>query len=442
MYTIQLDGRLFYDPRIADYALNKPTLTLEANKHGTLSFTVYPAHPEYHAVKKTISRMAVYRDKELICLARPTYVKRTFRNGLEYKCEEVTAWLNDFMLRPGQYDYTVEGFFGFVLDSYNARADSQNAILLGRITCGKDDEISYKADKHIGFWDALKAAIVNKYTGYLVPRYEGNQIYLDFLNEEDLPESTQQIIFGENLTDLFIETDTSDTFSILIPTGADYDAQDETGKTIKKQVTIESVNDGKDYITSQAGYAICGWREMQKQFPEAETPEDLLKVATEYLENEAVTFSETVKLSAIDLHNADVNVAAFRFLTRVTAKSSIHDLSGKYVLSQIAIPLGSPESAPITLGDTARTLTDRIVTNAETAASAYTVSELQTESDAIRETTQEIQKIVGTDASAALRIGKATRDGTEMDAIILNDDWIFKVGEFDLLTTLRSLQGG
>lgn len=180
MYTIQLDGRLFYDPRLADYALNKPTLTLEANKHGTLSFTVYPAHPEYHAIKKTVSKLAVYRDKELICLARPTYVKRTFRNGLEYKCEEVTAWLNDFMLRPGQYDYTVEGFFGFILDSYNARADSQNAILLGRITCGKDDEISYKADKHIGFWDALKAAVVNKYTGYLVPRYEGTKSILIF----------------------------------------------------------------------------------------------------------------------------------------------------------------------------------------------------------------------------------------------------------------------
>ena len=55
MYTIYVDGRLLYDPRIQDTALKNPILELEANKHGSLSFTIFPNHAEYGNIKKVLS---------------------------------------------------------------------------------------------------------------------------------------------------------------------------------------------------------------------------------------------------------------------------------------------------------------------------------------------------------------------------------------------------
>ena len=100
MYTIYHNGSLMYSPEFDEYTLEAPIMTLEANKFGTLQFTIYPDHPNYSNISKITSVLSVYKDGALYRQLRPTYSKRAFRNGITHKCESVLARLNDFQFRP------------------------------------------------------------------------------------------------------------------------------------------------------------------------------------------------------------------------------------------------------------------------------------------------------------------------------------------------------
>lgn len=437
MYTIYVDGRLLYDPRIADTALKSPTLELEANKHGSLSFTIHPTHAEYGNIQKLLSTLSVYRDGQLVYQGRPTYSNRAFRKGIEYKCEEMTARMNDFLLRPGTYTMTVHDFISAMLTGYNQRDAYTFPFMIGDVISHAASEITYECKDYIGYWDAMQEAVVKQLGGYLVPRYEYGAVSIEYHSDETLPSAQQQIVFGKNMTDLFIETDTDETFSILVPTGADIETEDEQGNITKTPLTIESVNGGKDYIVNVVGFDVCGMREMHKRWETIDDAQTLLETAREYLYNEAVRFSESVELSAVDLHNANVNVEAFWLLVWVTAVSSVHNLSARYVLKRIKIPLGSPNSSDISLGDTSRTLTDRIVGDAATAKStaavnSVSISELQGSTDEIKSSVQTLQTIFGTDENAILRVGKITRNGQQIDALILKSNYALQVEGIDV----------
>lgn len=362
MYTIYHNGRLMYDPRFDEYGLEAPTMTLEANKFGTLSFTIYPNHPEYDNPSKLTSVLSVYKDGTLYKQFRPTWSRRAFRNGVQHKCESILARLNDFQFRPFDYAGTLRGFVEKVLDSYNSRADEDKRILIGNILVTDDnDYVHYSSVDYMGHWEALNSRLVDTHGGYFMERYSDGKVYLDYLRDEDLPVSAQAIRFGENLTDLFIETDSEETFSVLVPVGADVETFDEHGDPITKRLTIETVNDGKDYIENAAGIALYGRRETSHRWEDVTLPQNLLTKGTAYLESIAVKFKESVELSAIDLHNADANVESYGWMEWVPVQSSVHDLAENYLLLKQTLPLGSPESSKIQLGATRRTLTDRLM---------------------------------------------------------------------------------
>jgi len=397
MYTIYHDGRLMFDPRFDEYGLSAPTLTLEAHKFGSLSFTIYPNHPEYGRLNKISSTLSVYKDGVLFFQCRPAWSKRGMRNSIQYKCEDILARLNDFQMRPFDYSGTLEGFVDAVLASYNDRVEISKQILKGRVTVtDTTDYVHYSSVDYLPHWDVLQTRLVSTHGGYFVPRYESGGIYLDYLRDEDLSNATQEIRFGENLTDLFIETDAANTYSVLVPVGADYDTFDEHGDPITKRLTIESVNDGKDYIENAAGIALYGRRETSRRWENVTLPQNLLTKGREWLEQNAVKFAETVDLSAVDMHNANTNVEAFGWLQWINAVSTIHGLSEQYISEKITIPLGNPSSSKLRLGATRLTLTERVM-NTVSGATQQAISDTATR---LRDTTlmdlEEIRQTITT----------------------------------------------
>lgn len=377
MYTIYHNGSLMYSPEFDEYTLEAPTVTLEANKFGTLQFTIYPDHPEYSRLSKITSVLSVYKDGALYRQFRPTYSKRVFRGGMTHKCESVLARLNDFQFRP--FDYispenatnAIEDFVETVLDSYNARVDSSLQILKGNIlVTDPNNYIHYSSLDYLGHWDVLQSRLVDTHGGYFMERYSGGKIYLDYLREEDLPTSTQAIRFGENLTDLFIETDSANTFSVLVPTGADIEVADEYGETHTERLTIKTVNGGLDYIESAAGIALYGRRETTQRWQDVTQPQNLLTKAQEYLQSIAVKFKETVSLDALDLHNADASIVSYNWMDKIPVESAVHDIDETYILYKITLPLNNPLSGKIQLGETRLTLTDRILNTVNPATQA------------------------------------------------------------------------
>ena len=359
MYTITHNGGMFFDPRVDGYPVGNPRLSREGNRIGTLTFTVYPQHPEYELIRSLSSVFSVYKDGRLIFKGRPAYSRRTFRGGMEYKVEEVTAFMNDFKVRPMTMTGQASEFFFAVMNSYNLRTGVP--ILPGEVTVY--GEITAEISEYPGHWEALQNYLVTALGGYMIPRYEGGKIYLDYLQESDLPRAAQSIRFGENLTDLFVETSSDDTFSAVIPFGGIPDGATE-------KVNITSVNGGSDYLVNEGAMALYGIRETTREWGDVTDPAELLRLAEGWLNDNAIKFRETVELSAIDLHNADANIESFSYMHWVHAESTLHDVSADYVATREEIPLSKPTGTMIRLGGSRRTFSESLSTAANSAQMA------------------------------------------------------------------------
>lgn len=371
MYTLYNDGALLFDPRFDEYTVEAPTMTQEANKIDALTFTIYPNHPSYGNISKITSTLSVFKDGALVKQFRPSWSRRAFRNGIQYKCEGILARLNDFKFRPFDYTGTLEGFVEAVLSSYNSRVDNSKKILKGLIlVTDNNDYVHYSSVDYLGHWDVLQSRLVDTHGGYFIERYSNGAVYLDYLRDEDLYTSLQPIVFGENLTDLFIETDSNETYSVLVPVGADIKTFDEHGDEVTERLTIKTVNDGLDYIENAAGIALYGRRETSYRWDDVTLPQNLLAKGLEYLQRIAVKFKETVQLKAIDLHNMDADIASFNWMDWITVRSDVHDVYSNYLLQKITIPLDNPMGCTIQLGEQRLSLTDRINNTVNSATQA------------------------------------------------------------------------
>lgn len=371
MYTLYNDGALLFDPRFDEYTVEAPTMTQEANKIDALTFTIYPNHPSYGNISKITSTLSVFKDGALVKQFRPSWSRRAFKNGIQYKCEGILARLNDFKFRPFDYTGTLEGFVEAVLSSYNSRVDNSKKILKGLIlVTDNNDYVHYSSVDYLGHWDVLQSRLVETHGGYFIERYSNGAVYLDYLRDEDLYTSLQPIVFGENLTDLFIETDSNETYSVLVPVGADIKTFDEHGDEVTERLTIKTVNDGLDYIENAAGIALYGRRETSYRWDDVTLPQNLLAKGLEYLQRIAVKFKETVQLKAIDLHNMDADIASFNWMDWITVRSDVHDVYSNYLLQKITIPLDNPLGCTIQLGEQRLSLTDRINNTVNSATQA------------------------------------------------------------------------
>lgn len=347
MYTITHNGATLYDPRLQGYPVDRPKLTREANVFDSLTFTLYPQHPAYGHLDKKSSILNLYRDGTLLCQFVPTYHRRIFNGGIEYKCKNIICFLDDFYFRTIEYNGAASGLITSVLSEYNARVGTAYRIMVGNIHSAS---VEYKVSDPKTLWEALQEIPANS-GGYIAPRFESGNIYLDYLQDADLTLCSQKIQFGENMTDLFIETDTDNCFSVLYPFGTNED---------NEVVSIAEANGGVDYLEDATAVQNYGRREKMVTWTNVEDAADLLARAQAKLSEISALFYEGVQLSAVDLHNLNVNIPALEFLRLIDCVSVPHGYTHRYPITKISMPLDAPDSEDITLGMAPKSLTDRI----------------------------------------------------------------------------------
>ena len=71
MYKIFADDTLIYDSTLEDYKIGKGLITLETNKSGSFTFSLYPDHFYYDKFIKLKTVITVYKSNKivLICIA-------------------------------------------------------------------------------------------------------------------------------------------------------------------------------------------------------------------------------------------------------------------------------------------------------------------------------------------------------------------------------------
>ncbi len=391
MYHIKCDGNVLFDPRDDELIVENPKVNLEVNTVGEGSFTIFKSHPYYGRLKKLKSVFEVSDDIGVIFRGRMTNDSRDFHNSLLVDLEGAMAYFNDSKVRPYSFpedwlddaEYitaansgnVIAFFLKWLINQHNAQVEEFQRFKLGNVTVTDPNNYLSRSDSgYPSTWEVLKSKLFDSALGgYLCIRYEADGNYIDYLSEFELT-NTQEIVFGENLLDLKTDSDASETYSAVIPIGATTETEntDDDGNTVtsKNTLTIESLPDGDitddivkegDTIYSRSAVEAYGWicAPVEKTTWEDVTEaQNLLSKSVEFLVSDGMMLSESIEVTAVDLHFTDDQIRSFRIYRNVKVQSSPHGHSGTYQLPKLQLDLLNPQNTKITVGGTKRTLTD------------------------------------------------------------------------------------
>nr|DAF50651.1 MAG TPA: tail protein [Siphoviridae sp. ctHAs12] len=338
MYTIYADDALLYSPGDEELSVLSPVLETQCNAAGTLTFVLLPEHPMYSALHKMRTRIDIRQDDEIIWRGRVLETETDFYRQKTVTCEGELTYLVDSVLHPyklADYDGTAAGLFRLYLTRHNEAVSEAQQFQIGNV-----DIETLSSVENTGYgntWDEISDNLIDIHGGFLRVRYDGETRYLDWTKESGT--SCGQVIrFGENLLDLSEYVSASEVVTCLIPYAGQGDSQ----------ITIKSVNDGKDYIEDEAGIALYGriWGVTEFDAKDAST---LLEMAKENLQKR-LKETITITISAVDLHLLDVNAESFRVGDKVRVVSPPHGIDAEYTCTAISLDLVSPDQSEYTFG--------------------------------------------------------------------------------------------
>lgn len=355
MYQVYCDGQLLHDPRMQEYQLVSPVLSLELNKTGSFTFTQYPDHPMAGKIQKLKSIIEVKKDGAVLFRGRPLFSKEGFYRQQDYTCEGELAFLLDSRVRPFQMAGGVADLFTYLINQHNKQVDEYKRFKVGKVTVtDPNDYINRSNITYETTWDILNTRLLDTLGGYLWVRHEVDGVYLDYLADFSSV-STQHITFGENLLDYARTRDGSEIATALIPLGARL--KDGEGNQTDERLTIAEVNDGKDYVYDEAAVKRYGWIFTTQTWDDVTQAENLKKKGLDALQ-EAVKMVETIEMTSADLSQMDKSYDDFRIGQYVLVDSPPHGIKGdRFLDTKMTLYLSDPSQNKLTFGRVRSTFT-------------------------------------------------------------------------------------
>ena len=375
MYQVYCDGQRLHDPRLQEYQLLSPSLSLELNKTGSFTFTQYPNHPMAGLVQKLKSVIEVKKDGAVLFRGRPLSSKDGFYRQQDYTCEGELAFLLDSRVRPFEMAGGVTELFTYLINQHNEQVDETKRFQVGTVTVtDPNDYVNRSNVTYETTWDILNTRLLNTLGGFLWVRHEADGVYLDYL--ADFPYmSTQRITFGENLLDYARTRDGSEIATALIPLGARL--TDADGKQTEERLTISDVNDGKDYVYDQAAVEQYGWIFTTQNWDDVTQAGNLKQKGLDAL-REKIKTVDTIEMTAADLSQMDKSFDDFRIGQYVFVDSPPHGMDGeKFLVTKMTLNLSDPSQNKLIFGRVKSSFTE------ETNRDHQTVGDLISRTEAI-----------------------------------------------------------
>ena len=387
MYQIKCDQYILYDPRHESLKVNNPKCKLEVNTVGEASFSIYSNHPYYGNMKKMKSIFEILQDGHPIFRGRMTNDTRDFDNIKMVDLEGVGAFFNDSVVRPFVFpdDFisnegyiaaafgggnVVEFFLSWLIDNHNAQVEDFQRFNLGRVTVADSTNyIARSSSDYASTWDTMKSKLFDSgLGGYFCIRYEADGNYIDYLSDFELT-NVQHIKYGQNLLDLRTESDAASSYSAVLPLGKKKKEIDENTDD-DSRLDISGLADGNvsediykegDLLISRSAkeaYGLIVAPTKETTWEDVTEADNLKTKGSEYLTTVASKLSNTITVTAVDLHFTDAEIAAFRIYRFIQVESRPHGHEDRYRLTKLDIDILNPQNTKITLGDTKLSMLD------------------------------------------------------------------------------------
>lgn len=385
-YQIVCDGYVLYDPRDEELFVLNPKCNLEANRVGDASFSMVSTHPYFDVLRKKRSIFEIRQDNEPIFRGRMTEDTKDFNNTKLVDLEGILSFFNDSIVRPFAFpedviedaDYieasktgnVVEFFLKSLIDNHNSQVQEFQRFNLGDVTVSDPNNyLSRSSTDYLKTWEVLKTKLFESgIGGYICIRYEEDGNYIDYLEDFELT-NAQPITYGENLLDLSSNSDSSETYSAIIPLGKrkneiDTESDDDSRLTIAElpdgDITDDIVKSG-DTIYSRSAVEEYGWvyaPTSDTTWEDVGEAENLQTNGVDFLTNIGMKLASTITIKAVDLHFSNDEIEAFRIYRTVRLESNPHGQEDLFRLTRLELDLHNPQNTVITIGDTRLSLTD------------------------------------------------------------------------------------
>lgn len=354
MIQIYADGVITYDSRLEAYDLQGLTVTTGLNKGGTAEIIMPPGHPAYGAYTSYRTVVEILRDGATLFRGRALYPVDNFQNLRTVVCEGELCFFGDAISRPYLYTDTPETIFSSVVEVYNAQVEAFKRFKVGTVTVtDANDYVRLESQNAEPVLDTVNK-LLSRCGGYIVFTTDSTGARVVNWYESTGTHSSQVIEFGENLLDFSRSGANTSLVTAVVPYGA---VDESTGK----RLTIESVNNGLDYIKDDAAVALRGTIVKSVTWDDVTEPRNLLRKAQQYLENNRYIIN-SLELTALDLSYMDKSIDCYQVGDTIRVLSKPHGVDETFQLTERTEDLLNPAAGSIKLGKDVKTLTDADVT--------------------------------------------------------------------------------
>lgn len=371
MYQIFFNGKPIYDPRDEGLTIRDPDCHLAVGSSGELAFTIDNDHPYAHTLTKLKGTLELRADGRAIYKGRIRRDTQDFNLSRRIETEGLLACLNDSIIIPfsfpddwlGDPEYqaaatsgnVIRFFLGWLLDEHNRTVGAEQQIRLGEVTVrDPNNYISRASSEYLTTMEVVRQKLEDLLGGYLLVDYSGDTPVLNYY--ADLPlTNVQPVEYGNNLLDLVTETDAVETYTAILPIGAE-------GLTIgglpDGEISPGFIKAGPIIYSQQTEAQYGGIRITRKvEWKEVTIAENLQTKALAQLSTEGSKLAQTITVNAVDL-GGEGEISRFVVGRYIRLESTPHGFGATYPLMELDPDILNPGGTVITLGTTVRTSSD------------------------------------------------------------------------------------
>lgn len=351
MYKVYLDNKLLYYPKDKEYCITEPVVSLALNDAGTFEFGVPVLNPLYEQISNRKSMVRIEKDGNEIFYGEVREAERDINNTKQVYCVGELAFLFDSIQPQKKYqNYTIRQFLESLINEHNSQVEERKRFEIGIVTVTDSNDSIYRFTNRETTLDAIRDKLCDRLNGYLKIRKENGIRYLDFLTLDDYGKKCRQAIeFGSNLLDYAENISASDIATAVIPLGAKLDKSPIEG--LEAYTTIESVNDGKDFLYIPEAVEQFGWVRVVQNFDDVTTPSVLKQKGLEWLKS--VQYENVIlNVKAVDLSIVDGESDQIDLGDKVHALATPFGMDTWFPVQKLTIPLQNPAEQTLELGNT------------------------------------------------------------------------------------------
>lgn len=349
MYKVKLNNdQWLYYPGDKQYVISNPVLHLQLNDAGYFDFDIPQNNPQYGRLFPRQSMITIYKDDDLIFEGEIREIEQTLYGMKHIYAIGVLAFLNDSIQPQARYQTTPLAVFDAILNQHNSQVEEKKQFTRGMVSVNDPNDYIYRYTNYEGSLNAIKNDLCDTLEGYLRIRRENGARYLDLIKLDDYGlVSTQEIRLGKNLLDYVSNTNGGSIATAVVPLGAKLDKSTVQG--LDAYLTIEAVNDGKNYVVNNDAIQTFGYCKVVKKWEDVTVASNLKAKAEEWLTSQQ--FAEmTYEIDAVDLSAIDASIDSFDLGDKARIVCTPYGIDTVTHVQALSITLDDPSKNKITLG--------------------------------------------------------------------------------------------